>query len=101
MSDAIKATIQIMQTPEENIKIRSSYNLSGISFNPEEIANEIKKHIPVFTISYKEDFRQKIADSWPQTINDKDAQKDWGWSPEYNLATMSDNMIKNLKNIVT
>lgn len=101
MSDAIKATIQIMQAPEENIKIRSSYNLAGISFNPEEIANEIKKHIPVFTISYKEDFRQKIADSWPQTIDDKDAQRDWSWSPEYNLATMSDDMIKNLKKIVT
>jgi nucleoside-diphosphate-sugar epimerase len=101
MSDAIKATIQIMQAPKENIKIRSSYNLAGISFNPEEIANEIKKHIPTFTISYKEDFRQKIADSWPQTINDKDAQEDWNWSPEYNLETMSSDMIKNLNTIVT
>jgi nucleoside-diphosphate-sugar epimerase len=101
MSDAIKATIQIMQVPTENIKIRSSYNLAGISFNPEEITNEIKKHIPNFTISYKEDFRQKIADSWPQTINDSHSVKDWNWNPEYNLGTMSADMIKNLKNIVT
>jgi nucleoside-diphosphate-sugar epimerase len=101
MSDAIKATIQIMQVPKENIKIRSSYNLAGISFNPEEITNEIKKHIPNFSISYKEDFRQKIADSWPQTINDKNSIEDWGWIPEYNLETMSSDMIKNLNTIVT
>lgn len=101
MPDAIKATIQIMQVPSEKIKIRSSYNLAGISFNPDEIATEIKKHIPVFTISYKEDFRQKIANSWPQTIDDKEAQEDWNWNPEYNLETMSADMIKNLKNIVT
>tara|TARA_R110001592_G_scaffold71963_2_gene219633 strand:- start:1747 stop:2691 length:945 start_codon:yes stop_codon:yes gene_type:complete len=101
MSDAIKATIQIMQAPKENIKIRSSYNLAGISFNPEEITTEIKRHIPNFSISYKEDFRQKIADSWPQTINDKHSSEDWNWKPEYNLATMSADMIKNLNPTVT
>jgi nucleoside-diphosphate-sugar epimerase len=101
MSDAIKATIQIMQAPSENIKIRSSYNLAGISFNPEDISSEIKKYIPSFSISYKEDFRQKIADSWPQSIDDTNSKKDWNWNPEYNLETMSADMIKNLKNIVT
>lgn len=101
MSDAIKATIQIMQAPSENIKIRSSYNLAGISFNPEDISSEIKKYIPSFSIYYKEDFRQKIADSWPQSIDDTNSKKDWNWNPEYNLETMSADMIKNLKNIVT
>ena len=101
MADAIKATIQIMQAPSENIKIRSSYNLAGISFNPEDISSEIKKYIPSFSISYKEDFRQKIADSWPQSIDDTNSKKDWNWYPEYNLETMSADMIKNLKNIVT
>ncbi|TXB64031.1 NAD-dependent epimerase/dehydratase family protein [Vicingus serpentipes] len=101
MADAIKATIQIMQAPSENIKIRSSYNLAGISFNPEDISSEIKKYIPSFSISYKEDFRQKIADSWPQSIDDTNSKKDWNWYPEYNLESMSADMIKNLKNIVT
>src|SRR5690606_37472622 len=77
MDDAIRATIQIMQAPKESIKIRSSYNLSAISFTPKEIAAEIKKHIPDFTITYKPDFRQKIADSWPSSIDDSRAREDW------------------------
>ena len=101
MSDAIKATIQIMQVPKEKIKIRSSYNLAGISFNPQDIANEIKKHIEDFSISYQEDFRQEIANSWPQSINDEHSKRDWNWVPEYNLANMCADMIKNLKINVT
>lgn len=97
MPDAIRATIEIMQAPNEKIKIRSSYNLGGISFSPKEIALEIKKHIPQFSISYKPDFRQQIADSWPSSIDDNCAQKDWGWKVAYNLPLMVDEMLKNLK----
>lgn len=75
MEDAIRATIEIMQAPAEKIKIRSSYNLSGISFTPKQIAEEIKKYIPDFKISYKPDFRQAIADSWPKSINDDETKK--------------------------
>lgn len=97
MPDAIKATIGIMQTDSQKVKIRSSYNLSGFSFSPKEIALEIKKHIPNFNISYKPDSRQQIADSWPKSIDSSEASKDWGWKPEYDLAGMTIDMIKNLK----
>lgn len=97
MEDAIKATIDIMHAPYESIKIRSSYNLAGISFNPEEISNEIKKHIPKFTITYNPDFRQAIADSWPQSIDDSFAQEHWNWKPNYTLAQLVNNMLENLK----
>ena len=100
MSDAIKATIQIMQAPPDSIKIRSSYNLAGISFTPKQISEEIKKHLPNFTISYKEDFRQKIADSWPKSIDDTRAQTDWKWSPNYSLESMTIDMIKNLEQLL-
>lgn len=97
MPDAIKATIGIMQADSQKVKIRSSYNLSGFSFSPKEIALEIKKHIPNFTISYKPDSRQQIADSWPKSIDSSEANKDWGWKPEYDLSGMTLDMIKNLK----
>ncbi len=97
MEDAIRATIEIMHAPAEKVKIRGSYNLSGISFNPTQIANEIKKHIPDFTISYKPDFRQAIADSWPKSIDDSSAQKDWGWKVKYDLPKLVENMLENLK----
>lgn len=97
MEDAIRATIEIMQAPAENIKIRGSYNLSGISFNPKQIADEIKKQIPDFTITYKPDFRQAIADSWPKSINDSEARKDWGWKEKYDLPKLVENMLENLK----
>ena len=97
MDDAIRATIEIMQAPSENIKIRSSYNLSGVSFTPKEIANEIKKHIPDFTISYNPDFRQKIADSWPGSIDDSKARDDWGWKHKFDLGLMTVEMLENLK----
>lgn len=97
MDDAINATIRIMQAPAEEIKIRSSYNLAAMSFSPKEIAAEIQKHIPDFTISYSPDFRQKIADSWPASIDDSEARKDWNWHPEFNLESMTENMLKNLR----
>ncbi len=97
MDDAIRATIEIMQAPAEKIKIRSSYNLSGVSFTPKEIAIEIQKHIPDFTISYKPDFRQKIADSWPGSIDDSFARNDWNWKHEFNMDSMTVEMLENLK----
>jgi nucleoside-diphosphate-sugar epimerase len=97
MPDAIRATIELMDAPAEKVKIRSSYNLGGISFDPAQIANEIKKHIPEFTITYKPDFRQAIADSWPKSIEDSRAREDWGWNPTYDLASMTKDMLDNLK----
>ncbi|MCW3083405.1 MAG: NAD-dependent epimerase [Bacteroidetes bacterium] len=100
MPDAIKATIGIMQADPGTVKIRSSYNLAGFSFSPNDLAAEIRKHVPGFTISYAPDSRQQIADSWPQSIDAKEAAKDWGWQPEYDLKSMTDDMIKNLKNVL-
>jgi len=97
MEDAIKATIDLMQAEESDIKIRSSYNLAGISFSPVEIAEEIKKHLPDFSISYQPDYRQNIADSWPKSIDDSKAQEDWGWKNSYELDTMTAEMLKGLK----
>jgi nucleoside-diphosphate-sugar epimerase len=99
MEDAIRATIEIMHAPAEKIKIRGAYNLSGISFSPKDIAAEIKKHIPDFTITYKPDFRQAIADSWPKSINDAEARQDWGWKEHYDLPKLVENMLVNLKNL--
>ncbi len=97
MPDALKATITLMEAPAEQVKIRSSYNVAGMSFNPEEIAAEIRKYIPDFTISYNPDFRQAIANSWPQSIDDTHAKADWGWKPQYDLAGMTKDMLENLK----
>lgn len=97
MDDAISATVEIMQAPSESIKIRSSYNLSAVSFAPTEIAAEIKKHISHFSISYKPDFRQKIADSWPASIDDSFARDDWNWKHKFDLASMTNEMLENLK----
>lgn len=98
MPDAIKATIQIMQTDSKNIKVRSSYNIAGCSFNPLEISTLIKSEIPNFTIDYNIDFRQEIADSWPQSIDDSSAKLDWKWKKEYDLHKMTTDMMRNLKN---
>ena len=97
MDDAIKATVTIMEAKDSEVKIRSSYNLAAMSFNPEEIAASIKKHIPDFEIDYNPDFRQAIADSWPQSIDDNDAKKDWGWESSISLEEMTKIMIHNLK----
>jgi len=97
MSDAIKATIDIMQAPSDQIKIRSSYNISAMSFNPAEIAVEISKHIPAFQISYAPDFRQEIANDWPASIDDSLAREHWNWKNDYDLAGMTSDMLENLK----
>ena len=97
MPDAIRATIELMEAPAEQVKIRSSYNVGGLSFNPEEIAAEIRRHLPAFEMSYQEDYRQAIANSWPQSIDDSHAQEHWGWKAEYNLSKMTDDMMSNLK----
>jgi nucleoside-diphosphate-sugar epimerase len=96
MPDAIRATIELMEADKSRISVRSSYNLGGMSFSPKEIAAEIKKHIPEFTITYEPDYRQQIADSWPQSIDDILARNDWGWKPEYCLEKMTVDMLKNL-----
>ena len=97
MEDAIKATIDLMHVDEEKIKIRSSYNLAGISFSPVEISEEIKKYIPDFSISYTPDFRQVIANSWPKSINESQACKDWGWENSYDLESMTKAMLAGLE----
>lgn len=97
MPDALKATIGIMESEASNVKIRSSYNLAGMSFSPKEIAAELAKHIPGFTITYKPDSRQQIADSWPQSINDAEARAHWGWKPDYDLSSMTTDMLTHLK----
>ncbi len=96
MPDAIRGTIELMEAPAEKITVRSGYNFAGLSFNPKQLAEEIKKHIPEFTVTYKPDFRQPIADSWPQSIDDSVAAKDWGWKAEYDLQKMTADMIKNI-----
>ena len=96
MDDAVKATIDLMEAPAEKIKVRSSYNVTGMSFCPSEIAAEIKKYIPEFEITYKPDFRQAIADSWPKSINDSRARIDWGWEPAFELEEMTEEILKNL-----
>ncbi len=97
MNDAINATVNIMLADAEKIKIRSSYNLAAMSFTPAQIALEIKKHIPNFEITYKPDFRQKIADSWPASIDDYYAREDWGWKHEFGIEKMTLEMLENLK----
>lgn len=97
MEDAILATAQIMDAEKDKIKIRSAYNVAAFSFNPSDIAESIRKHIPEFEISYSPDFRQAIANSWPQSIDDIAARKDWGWKHTYSLEQMTELMLSNLK----
>lgn len=98
MDDAIKATVEIMQAPAEKIKVRSSYNLAAMSFTPEVLATEIKKHIENFEISYEPDFRQSIAESWPSSIDDSIARQDWGWKHEFDLEKLTTTMLKGVSN---
>lgn len=100
MDDAIRATLQIMEAPESKIKERSSYNLAAMSFTPKEMAENIKAVIPEFKIGYEPDFRQAIADSWPSSIDDSKAQKDWKWKAEFDLQKTTETMLENLKNRV-
>lgn len=96
MEDAIRATIELMEAPSENVKIRSSYNLGGISFTPAQLAGEIRKQLPEFKIDYAPDFRQKIADTWPGSIDDSEAKNDWNWQEKYDLEALVDVMLKNV-----
>ncbi|RQO73582.1 NAD-dependent epimerase [Pedobacter sp. KBW01] len=96
MEDAINATLQLMDAPAENVHIRTAYNLGALSFTPQELAAEIKSHVPDFVVSYAPDFRQAIADSWPSSIDDSAARTDWGWKPAYDLTAMTDVMLENL-----
>lgn len=98
MPDAIKATLDLMEAPRESIKIRSSYNLGAMSFSPLDIYQSILKHYPSFEIEYQPDFRQAIADSWPDSIDDTCAKKDWGWKPDYDLNAMTVDILENLPN---
>lgn len=97
MEDAIRATVEIMTADADDIKERSSYNLAGMSFNPAQITQEITNHIPDFKVTYNPDFRQQIANSWPDSIDDSKAREDWSWSHEYDLSKTTQDMLKNLK----
>jgi nucleoside-diphosphate-sugar epimerase len=97
MDDAIRGTIELMEAPAEKLKTRMAYNLSSMSFSPKEIAEAIKLHIPEFTIDYKPDFRQQIADGWPKSIDDSAARRDWGWKHEFDLDNMTSDMLMHLK----
>ncbi|MBT2163578.1 NAD-dependent epimerase/dehydratase family protein [Zobellia barbeyronii] len=96
MDDAIKATLQLMETDADNVKVRSSYNLSAMNFTPSQMAESIQNHIPDFKISYEPDFRQAIADSWPSSIDDQEARRDWGWKAEFDLEKTTKEMLENL-----
>jgi nucleoside-diphosphate-sugar epimerase len=97
MDDAIRATIELMEIPAEKLSIRAAYNVSGMSFSPKELAAEIRKHIPEFTISYKPDFRQSIADSWPQSIDDNYARANKGWKNEFDISNMTEVMLREVR----
>ncbi|MEY3324097.1 MAG: hypothetical protein RLZ11_411 [Bacteroidota bacterium] len=97
MPDAIRATIELMEAPQKSVGIRTSYNLSAMSFSPQEVAASIRTHLPDFSISYSPDYRQQIADSWPQSIDDSVARSDWGWKEEFDLTSMTADMLKNLR----
>ena len=97
MNDALRATITLMNAEYESIKIRSSYNIGSMSFSPQQLADEIKKHLPDFHITYKPDIRQQYADSWPKSIDDSSARNDWGWKPKFNLSTMTEDMLQHIQ----
>lgn len=97
MDDAIDGTIKLMEANPEKISVRTSYNFSGTSFSPAELASEIQKINKKFTITYDPDERQAIADSWPKTIDDSKAREDWGWKPKFDLSRMSEELYKNIK----
>lgn len=99
MSDAVRATIDLMEAPSQCISERGSYNLAGVSFSPEQIAAEIRRHVPEIEIRYVPDYRQAIAASWPDSIDDSRARGDWGWKPEFGLAEIVSDMLKNLDHL--
>ena len=93
----MRATLALMEAPVDAVRERTAYNLAGISFTPLQIAQEIAKHIPGFTMDCVPDFRQAIAASWPRSIDDSAAQRDWGWAPHYDLGAMVEAMLRNLR----
>ncbi len=97
MADAIRGTIELSEANYSKLKNHSNFNFAGISFSCQQLANEIQKHLPQFTIKYVPDFRQQIADSWPESIDDSEAKIQWGWKPEFDLAKMTNEMLTNLK----
>lgn len=99
MDDAIKATLDLMDAPEHQVKIRSSYNLGGVSFTPKLLVEEIQKFMPGFTVSYQPDFRQNIADSWPESIDDSRATQDWGWKTQFDLTGITTKMISSIREL--
>lgn len=98
MPDAIRATLELMEADSAKISLHTAYNLAAVSFAPRDVAAEIKKHIPGFQVSYAPDYRQEIATTWPQSIDDTKARRDWGWKPEYDLSRMAEDMLSHLKN---
>jgi nucleoside-diphosphate-sugar epimerase len=97
MPDCLKAFVTLMGAPLSSLKHHGDYNLAALSFNPRALAAEIKRHIPEFEIEYKPDYRQAIADSWPKSIDDSASREEWGWSPDYDLAAMTKDMLKRLR----
>lgn len=97
MPDAIRATLQIMNAPAEKVKLRTAYNISGMSFNPEQIGKSIQQHIPEFSLDFEPDFRNEIAANWPGSVDDSAARQDWGWQPEYDLDRMVEDMLTKLR----
>jgi nucleoside-diphosphate-sugar epimerase len=100
MEDAIRATIDLMHADASRLTIRSSYNISGCSFTPRELSTIIKESLPDFVIKYEPDYRQAIADSWPQSINDQTAQNDWDWKPKYNTAKLTEDMLIHIREML-
>ncbi|HNP47478.1 MAG TPA: NAD-dependent epimerase/dehydratase family protein [Bacteroidia bacterium] len=100
MHDALNATIGLMNVDASRVKVRSSYNIASMSFTPKQLSEEIRKHIPDFTITYKPDVRQQYADSWPQSIDDSVARTDWGWKHEYDLAKMTKDMLEHIQQML-
>ena len=100
MADAVKAAIDLMEAPEDRIRVRTSYNVAAISFTPADIAESIKKVLPDFEIRYEPDYRQKIAASWPDSIDDSAARSDWEWSHQYTLDTMTEDILANLPSVI-
>ena len=97
MPDAVRATLELMEAQPERLSVSTSYNLSGLSFSPEDLAAEIALQLPSFKIDYRPDFRQHIAESWPGSIDDQPARNDWGWQPQYDLAQMVNDMLAALQ----
>ena len=97
MDDAVRATLELMEAPLENIRVRTSYNIAGISFSPEQITASIREKYPEFEVEYAPDHRQEIAAKWPKSVQDDEATRDWSWRPQYDLSRITDAMIDNLE----